>query len=277
MDETAKSDRDGTHAAAAPDLASVAAQIAEEFPLVLEQTSLVLLDVDPEHLHAFWTLAPDDVLRASAAFPAGDGGVERVIRLRRLHAGSAAEILTTRAMADSLQGDARFAVAHDDATYQAEFGLRNGHGGWVLLARSNRARLPRPVGIPIPRWTGDEARSVLPPPTGLAPNSTPDSTPENTRNVPSTAAQPPRPQVTDVASGVQPPSMPPPAGVPEQRPTPGTRPARWVLAVATAGGSSAASCMNWRSIISIRRPPPTSCRTGSRLCASKSHSNTARS
>ncbi len=232
MDETAKSDRDGTNAAAAPDLAAVAAQIAEEFPLVLEQTSLVLLDVDPEHLHAFWTLAPDDVARADAAFPAG-GGAEPVVRLRRLHAGGAAEVLTTLPMAGGPQGDARFAVANDDATYQAELGLRNRHGGWVLLARSNQTRLPRPVGIPIPHWTGEDRRSAIPPPASLAPDSVPSA--------PSAIPNPTGPDVTDVGSGAQTPRVPLLASAPEPLPTPGTRPARWVLAIATAGGSAAAS------------------------------------
>jgi len=235
MDETAKSGRDGANVAAAPDLAAVAAQIVDEFPLVLEQTSLVLLDVNPEHLHAFWTLAPDDVARADAAFPADAGAAEPVIRLRRLHAGGAAEVLATLPMAGGTQGDARFAVANDDETYQAELGLRNESGGWVLLARSNQARLPRPVGIPIPHWTGEDRRSAIPP-ASLAPASVP-----SLPSAPSAVPKPTGPDVTDVASGAQPRRVPLLASAPEPLPTPGTRPARWVLAMATAGGSSAAS------------------------------------
>jgi hypothetical protein len=232
MDERAKSEHDGSDTVPAADLAAVAAQIAEEFPLVLEQTSLVLLDVDPDHLHAFWTLAPNDVARADAAFPAGGGAAEPVIRLRRLHADGAAEVLTTLPMTEGPQGDARFAVANDDATYQAEFGLRNGHGGWVLLARSNQTRLPRPVGIPIPRWAGEERPAAIPQPAGLSPDGAP--------SVPGTVPQSTEHAGTDVLGGTQPPPVPPPAGAPEPLPSPGTRSARWVLAMAAADGTEAA-------------------------------------
>ena len=76
-------DRDRRQTAPA-DLAAVAAELAGAFPLVLAQTSLVLLDVDPGHLHAFWTLAPGDLEQARTAFPAGGGQPQSVVCLRRL-------------------------------------------------------------------------------------------------------------------------------------------------------------------------------------------------
>lgn len=228
----------------APHLAAVAAQIAEAFPLVLEHTSLVLLDVDPGHLHAFWTLAPEDLARARAAFPGGGGVPEAVIQLQRLHAGGGAEVLATLPLGGQTQGDARFALANDNATYRSEIGLRRGDGGWVLLTRSNQARLPRPVGVAIPVWTGEE-----PPP---APQSA-DARPPEAK---SSAPEPPRPPSAQAAIGGEgtPAARPggpapsdaelhlprgpasPPAAAGAQPPEPGTRPARWVLALGSAGG-----------------------------------------
>lgn len=225
---TAESDGEAQDPARTLDLASIAAQIAEEFPLVLEQTSLVLLDVDPERLHAFWTLTPADLARAGAAFPSDGEMPEPVIRLRRLHADGAAEVLSTRPLDAGTRGDARFTLANDGARYQAEIGLHSGHGGWMLLARSNQARLPRPVGVPIPPWTGEEpgpeAERPDRSPTGEGVPATPVAVPQRRR------------ADDDHASGTQLVPGPSPAAARGQPPTPGTRPARWVLESAAAGG-----------------------------------------
>lgn len=195
------------------DLAAVAAEVAGAFPLVLAQTSLVLLDVDPGHLHAFWTLAPGDLDQARAAFPGWGGQPQLVVSLLRLRGSGGAEVVTSVPLAGAARGDARFALVNDGATYQAEVGLRNPDGGWVLLARSNQARLPRPVGIDIPAWDGVEpeqpAEVETPAGSGVAPARPAPSVPERFPNLaPGLALAPPRP------------------------PLPGTRPASWVVAAA---------------------------------------------
>jgi hypothetical protein len=198
------------------DLAAVAAEVAGTFPLVLAQTSLVLLDVDPGHLHAFWTLAPGDLAQARAAFPAGGGEPQPVVSLRRLHDSGEAEVVTSIPLAGAARGDARFALVNDGATYQAEVGLRNAGGGWVLVARSNQARLPRPVGIDIPAWDGVEpeapAQIESPAESQVAPSGQVAAVPEPSPN-------------TASGLGLDPAALPPA----------GTRPARWVVAVAAAG------------------------------------------
>ena len=101
-------------------------------------------------------------------------------------------------------------------TYQAEVGLRNAGGGWVLVARSNQARLPRPVGIDIPAWDGVEPevpaqldRHVQSP---VAPSGQVAAVPEPSPN-------------TASGLGLDPAALP----------ALGTRPARWVVAAAAAG------------------------------------------
>jgi hypothetical protein len=198
-------------AAQAPaDLAAVAAELAGAFPLVLERTSLVLLDVDPNHLHAFWTLAPDELERVRTTFPAGGGAPQLVVCLRRHNDQGKTEVVTCIPLAGAQRGDARFALTNDDGAYQAEVGLRNPNGGWALLVRSNQARLPRPVGIEIPAWDGVEPE----PPVEVG--------------------QPAQPPAETPASG-EAAQVPGPIQDPNQPPAPGTRPARWVVAAAAAG------------------------------------------
>jgi hypothetical protein len=256
---------------ASADLAAVAAEISEEFPLVLDQTSLVLLDLDPGHLHAFWVLASADLHRAGAAFRDVGAPPELVIRLRRLHPDGGAEILSRVVQPTGPKGDARFDLDNDDATYEAELGLSADDGGWLLLARSNQARLPRAVGTPIPPWT-DKAAAV-PPVTGpasatigasdkapasaqvlaLAPGSDRDAT----QGPIPTDAPAPAPEPAAIGGLAQPLGLTPgevssdaqtgsrvtqlrvPPLRDAQRPDPGTRPARWVLAAARGGFAAA--------------------------------------
>lgn len=214
-------------------LATVAAEIADEFPLVLDHTSLVLLDLDPGHLHAFWTLAPEDRHRAGAAFRAGDATPELVIQLRRLHLDGGVEVLARLPMAEGPRGDARFDMDNDDATYQAEIGLSTSDGGWLLLARSNQARLPRQVGVPIPVWDGQERPQAE---SGASAQAQDVSVSHDFALAPSvvqTAGEPsayglgrvPQPRVQSQHQ--------PQTPVPLQPPESGTRPARWVLAAAS--------------------------------------------
>jgi len=210
------------------DLAAVAAELAGAFPLVLERTSLVLLDVDPNHLHAFWTLAQDDLERVRTAFPTGGGTPQLVVCLRRRNDQGGTEIVTCIPLAGARRGDARFALTHDDGAYQAEVGLRNPNGGWALLVRSNQARLPRPVGIEIPAWDGVEPE----PPAAAGQPAQPQT------EAPETGALSAQAVVDGqaiAAAGIAVGAAPRRDGAMDQPPAPGTRPALWVVAAAAAG------------------------------------------
>jgi hypothetical protein len=210
------------------DLTAVAAELAGAFPLVLERTSLVLLDVDPNHLHAFWTLAQDDLERVRTAFPTGGGTPQLVVCLRRRNDQGGTEVVTCIPLAGAQRGDARFALTQDDGAYQAEVGLRNPNGGWALLVRSNQARLPRPVGIEIPAWDGVEPE----PPAEVGQPTQPQTEAPETGTLSALAVV--DGQVIE-AAGIAVGAAPRRDWAMGQPPAPGTRPALWVLAAAAAG------------------------------------------
>jgi hypothetical protein len=148
-------------------LQEVAAEIEREFPRLTERTCLVLLDVDPGQLQAQWQIAPADLAEATAAFPASATGVR--LQLRLWPAGAGHEQPPTALFSPSSptagqEGSARLRVDGLGAEYQAELGLTSDDGGWLLLARSNRVRLPRPAAQPaqLPRAANAPATGRVP-------------------------------------------------------------------------------------------------------------------
>lgn len=127
------------------DLRATAEDIRREFPLVATRSALVLFDVDPSQVQAQWQITDAALASAIGAFPAGASQVRPLLRLRRIaDDGSSRELaaLPQPATAGGLSGVARFQVAEGGAELEAELGLASGEGGWMLLARSNRVRLP---------------------------------------------------------------------------------------------------------------------------------------
>jgi hypothetical protein len=136
----------------APDAAAlraVAEAIVKEFPLVSEDTALVLYEVDPTHLQAQWQLNPGDLERARGLFPPEARAVRAELRLRRIRADGTAELVTSvpcNLAAPDFAAGARFSLRNDTAQYETELetelGLASEDGGWVALVRSNRTHLP---------------------------------------------------------------------------------------------------------------------------------------
>jgi len=149
------------------DLRAVAEGVRREFPLVATRSALVLYDVDPSQVQAQWQVSDAALASAANAFPAGATQVRALLRLRRIAAdGSSQELaaLPQPAGAGTLSGVARLHVGEAGAELEAELGLASGEGGWLLLVRSNRIRLPD-----APRPVTDAARSIPdPPPMGRA-------------------------------------------------------------------------------------------------------------
>lgn len=105
-----------------------------------------------------------------AGFPATDGHPEAVLRLRRLRdqggSDTSHEIRLQRAGLGG-GGDAAFRVGQDYAQFEAELGLTNGEGGWLLLARSNRLQHATGIGLDgldwaVVRAAGLSAEGLLP-------------------------------------------------------------------------------------------------------------------
>jgi hypothetical protein len=139
-------------------LRAVAEAIVKEFPLVSEDSALVLYEVDPEHLQAQWQLNARDLERARGLFPSeARAAVRAELRLRRIRADHAAELVTSvpcNLAAPDFAAGARFSLRNDTAQYETELGLASEDGGWVALVRSNRTRLPPLVPEGFPKGEG---------------------------------------------------------------------------------------------------------------------------
>ncbi|MFB1490278.1 MULTISPECIES: hypothetical protein [unclassified Thiocapsa] len=90
-------------------------------------------------LCAFWHLSGDDVIPAAAGFRRDGPKPVPVLRLRRLHADVATPVkeMTLQLRGPGGHGEQVFSVDPGPARYDAELGLSDASGGWVMLARAN--------------------------------------------------------------------------------------------------------------------------------------------
>lgn len=90
-------------------------------------------------LCAFWHLSGDDLIPVAAGFGRDGPKPVPVLRLRRLHAGEPTLVqeVTLQLRGPSGHGEQVFSVDARPARYDAELGLSDAAGGWVMLARSN--------------------------------------------------------------------------------------------------------------------------------------------
>lgn len=127
-----------------PDLIPPSAPLPPIFPLVIHDTALVLEAGASGEALVHWHLEANDYIGIGLAFAAASGAPAAVLRLRRLRADGGAEVAAeARLHLRSYQGDGdrHFAVGHETAQFEAELGLTNETGGWLLLARSNQLLL----------------------------------------------------------------------------------------------------------------------------------------
>lgn len=107
-----------------------------------------------------WRLDPAVLSAARAAF-GRDGEPALVLRLRRLNQPKPAATLH---LADNLLDAAADAgLPPGSGPLEAEIGWLDSHGGWLLVARSNRLDLPEAVGVGFLRGSGEQP-AVAPPP-----------------------------------------------------------------------------------------------------------------
>ena len=134
----------------AEELRQVAEEVRLAFPRPLRAPQLVLIDVDPHHLHAFWTLEPAAVDAARRA-PDGDG--EMVLRIAE--AGEGHEAVAFDVEVIGLQGQCYVDVWGEQRCYRGEIGLRGLDGRLTPLAPAAAVQLPR---------TASGIRAPAPPP-----------------------------------------------------------------------------------------------------------------
>ncbi|NCA69366.1 MAG: hypothetical protein EOM91_04540 [Sphingobacteriia bacterium] len=141
-----------------PDLALATPELIPRFPLLNGGTGLVLVDGEAGELRAFWRLTGADLMRAAAGFQPGGQRPRPVLRLRRRNAQGSepAGEIGIRLVGAGGAGDQGFRVDPHTARYDAELGLSDQAGGWILLARSNAVDHAARVGLrlaarPLPR------------------------------------------------------------------------------------------------------------------------------
>lgn len=170
-------------------LLRVAEEVRAAFPHPPDAAELVLIDVDPRHLHAFWDVPPGDAARARAAIDAdgdGDGDGEQaplVLRLVAIDADDAPCGQPFDIEVVGLHGQFYVDIWDLPRHYQATLGLRRPDGGLQPLAPTVTADLPA-LG-PAEDRTWREIALPPPPQATIAPASPPSPVP------PSPAPQPP--------------------------------------------------------------------------------------
>lgn len=162
-----KKDREGTGAEAPSDfspeeLRAISAEVTGAFPPP-QDTGLVLLDVDPRRLHAYWTVTPAEMADARRGLCNGEERAPMVLRVHDLADEDAApfdlEVL-------GLQSRQYVDLFKDGGSYRAELGLLNDDGSLVTVATSNRVDLPDlpPAGDLAPEFPLSTDGAVAPEP-----------------------------------------------------------------------------------------------------------------
>ena len=129
-----------THPLSPAAMRAVADQIAATFPHPFDRQRLVLLDVDPSRLHAYWAVASDAVAEARRHMGVGGAAARLVLRVRDLDGGEAAFDEPVQGM----RGGTYVDVWGDARRYRAELGLATPGGQFTSLLSSNDATLPPP-------------------------------------------------------------------------------------------------------------------------------------
>lgn len=114
------------------------------FPRQFSDTELVLIDVDPHHLHAFWTV-PAAVMEDARALPGAAGAalVLRVFPLAEAGApGSGNPFFDVEV--GGLKGRTYVGIWQPERRYRASLGLRATGGELIAFASSNEIALPPP-------------------------------------------------------------------------------------------------------------------------------------
>lgn len=122
-------------------LRRVADEVRAAFPRPPTGSELVLIDVDPRHIHAFWTVSPAQADAARRQLGAEEPAAPMVLRVRELSPGGEAGAAFDVEVA-GLQGQCYVDIWDEPRRYCGEIGLRSPGGGLVPLARANPVELP---------------------------------------------------------------------------------------------------------------------------------------
>jgi hypothetical protein len=128
------------------ELQQISGELSAHFPAHLDRTELVLLEVDPHHLHAYWNIRQADLAKALRELGPGGPQGPMLLRVREIppddgEAPGSGEVfdLAVHGLRNRWYVDIR----KDGADYETALGMRGANGHVVWLARSNRATVPR--------------------------------------------------------------------------------------------------------------------------------------
>jgi hypothetical protein len=122
-------------------------QVADDarayFPRAFPDVELVLIDVDPNHLHAFWNV-PLAVLDAARAQPGADMApmVLRLVPVAEAAGAGAVAPGVIDVEVGGLQGRTYVGIGQNERRYRAVLGLRTDDDRLIALATSNEVVLP---------------------------------------------------------------------------------------------------------------------------------------
>lgn len=123
-------------------LRSISGELEKHFPQPIEETELVLMEISPHRLHAYWHIPPWDLETANAK--TDEKKTQLVIRFHDLTA-EGPQSMPPPAFDIEISkttGSQYVEVWEDAKRYAAELGLRTKDGLLVDLARSNTVELP---------------------------------------------------------------------------------------------------------------------------------------
>ncbi len=118
-------------------------------PVAYGQTRLILLDVDPFHVHAAWELTPQDRAAAEQKYTDTPTAFVWILRFHDEGDGSSFDIPI-----DPAARSWYVELWAADKTYHAELGLRPAHGAFVPVCCSNTITTPPAAPAPEqePQW-----------------------------------------------------------------------------------------------------------------------------
>ena len=128
------------------ELRAISRDLSEQFPIPMETTELVLMDVDPRHVHAYWNITPADL--AAAKTNANHEADETALTLRLYdlspgQPGGPPPHEPVDIPVQGLENHWHVELWQDAKNYMAELGLRMPDGRLALLARSNHIQMPQ--------------------------------------------------------------------------------------------------------------------------------------
>lgn len=158
------SDSSPTKALDRESLRNIGSELESHFPHLAEETELVLMDISPHRLHAYWHITPWDL--ESASVRAKDEDSCLVMRFHDLTDRDPNSLLPPWFDLEITQhsGSQYVELWKDAQSYVAELGLLTSAGKLIDLTRSNQVELPRAGHAPT---SGTQVLTLTPLAAGL--------------------------------------------------------------------------------------------------------------